>query len=442
MDNQSYIQKIQELKENDKLIPIQYIVKTLVQNRKDVKVYYIDSSNINSTCIISDSSSNDIVILQEFNEYIFTRILKENFKGYILVKNCIDHPDYYQTIIKLRLDHQNNLFYCTLWDANVGVFRYEFNQYMTPYNIYYEDISLQDLSDRFCEYMNPIDTNNFLIPYQSSNRYKYSVLTCLFNRYEINIREPEEYDPDVEYVMVTDDPELLKLNTIWKIVLMDNTMDPCGPYAKVIYVKYHPFDFVSSNVVLWLDGSVVLRKNVTKMVMNPFINSNAELLELSNLVTSDTVWEMNRWLENKFHNFDQGMYDESLKFFQNEQDVRRGMYQTTVYACKNTRLVNMINTKTADLIQWCRNGQSSSYICMPHRSWILNKYVLGSDKLMIMDRYELFGEYFTYCDHGTNISQEEGWRVLGHDINHDPKKEVFTSFKNRVLKLIKFYKHE
>ena len=257
MDNQSYIPKIQELKENNKLIPIQYIVKTLVQNRKDIKVYYIDASNVDTINIISNTSKDDIIVLQEFNEDILTRILKENFKGYILVKNCIDYPDYYQTIIKLRLDHQNDLFYCTLWDANVGVFRYEFNQYMTPNNIYWQDISLQDLSDRFCEYMNPIDTNNFLIPYQSSNRYKYSVLTCLFNRYEINIREPEEYDPDVEYVMVTDDPELLKLNTMWKIVLIDSLFETYGGYAKSFYVKYHPFEFVSSDVVLWIDGSII-----------------------------------------------------------------------------------------------------------------------------------------------------------------------------------------
>ena len=433
MDNQSYIPAIRKLILDDRLKPIRYITDTL-----SGRIYNLDIYNIGQILPIA-TRSDDIIIIDTLSEndsiFLIDRLIEEDFKGFIIIKNALS---LYRQIWEIRYNHRESIFYCTLWDANIGIFRKEFNQYIVPNGIAESE---QELADKFCEYMNPINTDTFLFPYKK-NRYRYSVLTCMFNRYELCIREPEEVESDVEYVLVTDEPEFASIATAWKVIVIDSFFDNYGGYAKSFYVKYHPFEFVSSDTVLWIDGSVVLGKNITGGIMDPFISSNAELLEMDNIITPIGDWELNRWLEHKFHGFDQAQYDISKEMFKDEPWIHDGNSQTTIYACKNTRLVNMINNRTADMLQRLRCDGDILYLYMPHRAWLINKYLIGSDKVMFLDVYELFGDHFTYCDHDTKKSQEDGWREYGHDINHDPQKEKLTTFWNRKIKLIKHTRHE
>lgn len=99
---------------------------------------------------------------------------------------------------------------------------------------------------------------------------KYSILTYIFGNYEF-VREPLEIDNDCEYILVTDNKSLTSKN--WKIVYLDSKFDGYTPISKTFYVRYHPFDFITTDTVFLLDGSMEIRKNLNKLFKD-FNNGN------------------------------------------------------------------------------------------------------------------------------------------------------------------------
>ena len=67
---------------------------------------------------------------------------------------------------------------------------------------------------------------------------KYSILTFNFNNYEL-FREPNEIDIECDYVYVTDNVDLLKIEkTNWRIIY-DSDLEGKSPIYKSFYVRYH-----------------------------------------------------------------------------------------------------------------------------------------------------------------------------------------------------------
>jgi tRNA G18 (ribose-2'-O)-methylase SpoU len=88
--------------------------------------------------------------------------------------------------------------------------------------------------------------------------YKYTVLTYIFNGYE-NVREIGESDPDAEYLLITDDPELKSVEKLAIVLgtegdgLSDKTIADCD-YTVCIHM-YHNVDSLNvaaaSAVAFW-----------------------------------------------------------------------------------------------------------------------------------------------------------------------------------------------
>ena len=53
-------------------------------------------------------------------------------------------------------------------------------------------------------------------------KYKYSILTCIFNKYE-TLKPIKDFREDVEYVCVTDDKDLTSEQ--WKIIYCDDVLN-------------------------------------------------------------------------------------------------------------------------------------------------------------------------------------------------------------------------
>lgn len=381
--------------------------------------------------IVNQNSPEDI--------YSILTILSNHIgdNGYIILDSILpiyEERNGFQGMIHFMYEHPE-FVYSTLTDSDMMVLYKGFNQINKPY-IDINPPQFNDVMYFFEELFNPVLSDVFLYPYQSKNsKYKYSVLTCLFNGYEI-VRDPINPNPEVEYVMVTDDPDLK--SDVWKMVLIDDYFRNFSGYAKTSYVKYHPFEYVNTDTVLWMDGSVLITNDFTEELMIPFIRSNAEILEFNNLVTSNCVDEMNRWNEHGFHGYTQAQYEASKSIFDNEPQYIDGQIQTTVFGCKNTKLANKINDMTYDMLMRFSEDLDVLILYMPQRSWLINKFVIGTDKIMLLNRYELFGRFFRYCDHASTVSQKGGWEECGHIINNDPEYVETATFNNRCIKLIKF----
>ena len=91
---------------------------------------------------------------------------------------------------------------------------------------------------------------------------KYSVITYVFNGYE-KPREVINPDPDVEYIMVTDD-ESTKLNT-WKVVV-DHSLDGLSGFDKCYYVRYNCFKYCHTDICIRIDGSIEIKGSLDRLV--------------------------------------------------------------------------------------------------------------------------------------------------------------------------------
>lgn len=359
-----------------------------------------------------------------FYEYLKICLEYITDNGYLLVDGMFPYwqefgDKGYQAFVKMRQElpgYQFNM----LWDCSkgLGIITKGEDQY-AMYNI--DDAWNLDWKGylyffKLC--MNPVDTKTWLNTFENKKpEYKYSVLTCIFNNYEV-IREIPNPRPDVEYVLVTDDPNLK--SNVWKIILVDSFFKDMSGYAKAFYVKYHPWEFVESNAFIWIDGSIQILEDFTDDVMMPFINSNYELMELVNTITNQGDWELNRWCENEFHGFNKEQCDLAKKLFTGEPWHDETQVQTTIYAAKNTRLVNLVNNRTWDIMR-CNAGHEHdiAILYMPQRGKMISKYMWNTHKVYYLDSGTLFSRYFDYCFHGTTESQREDWYSVGNYLKND-----------------------
>ena len=87
---------------------------------------------------------------------------------------------------------------------------------------------------------------------------KITVITAIFNNFDL-LREPKVINSDVEYICITDNPNLHS-NT-WKIIVNpDSIKKDWSPRKKTYYIRYHLFEFADSEYCFWIDASIELNK--------------------------------------------------------------------------------------------------------------------------------------------------------------------------------------
>ena len=91
---------------------------------------------------------------------------------------------------------------------------------------------------------------------------KYTVLTYIFGGYEFP-HEVMEKDPDAEYLLITDDPNL-KSQT-WQVIY-DPSLSGRKPIESNYDVRLHPFRYANTDTVVRLDGSIGIKKSLAPIV--------------------------------------------------------------------------------------------------------------------------------------------------------------------------------
>lgn len=90
---------------------------------------------------------------------------------------------------------------------------------------------------------------------------KYTVLSFNFGEYDI-IREPKVIDPEAEYIFITDTPTK---SQHWKVIV-DTKLANRNPIYSSYYVRYHPFEYASTDTVITVDASVQINDSLAPIV--------------------------------------------------------------------------------------------------------------------------------------------------------------------------------
>lgn len=178
-----------------------------------------------------------------------------------------------------------------------------------------------------------------------SNKYymkKYTILTFIFGDYELP-REPLEISDACEYILVTDN-ENLKSN-IWTIKYLPNFLKNANGITKSFYVRYHPFEFITTDICILIDGSIQVKKSLDKLY-NDFINSNTDCCLMINWYNQNAYADYEHWL--KYRNYDKNQCVKNKAFLKATglTENYKGWFETGFKIIKNININNEINEIT------------------------------------------------------------------------------------------------
>lgn len=227
---------------------------------------------------------------------------------------------------------------------------------------------------------------------------KYSILCYNFNNYEI-IREPEEIDPECEYIYVTDNPDLQKQTKVWKVVI-DESLNGLDNFEKCYRVRFNLFKYANTDVCIYLDGSIQIHKSLRKLY-DSFIDSECDIglnihPERDRLDSEYLTWMRYRdytlksahkclsFLENNGYNFDY-----------------RGLYQGTIRICKNTDLNRNIDEAVFKILKYL-GGESIERLDQTIYSYVLN-ILRYKPKIFPLSQQVIQSSYMTWCFHASDI---------------------------------------
>lgn len=224
----------------------------------------------------------------------------------------------------------------------------------------------------------------------------YSILMYNFNDYEV-MREPEELDPECEYIYVTDNRSLE--STKWNIIV-DDSLDGLSAFDKCYRVRFNLFKYVSSPVCIYIDGSIQIHKSIGRLY-NAFMQSNSDIgLNIhpsrTTMLEEYPVWVQSRGyspiqMAKCFAMFAAAGYD--LNY--------RGLYQGTMRICRNTELNSKIDQMVFALLRKLGSNNVIERLDQTIYSFVINKYFYNL-KVFPFSQQVFQSKYMTWMVHNTN----------------------------------------
>jgi hypothetical protein len=178
---------------------------------------------------------------------------------------------------------------------------------------------------------------------------KYTVLSYNFNNYEIGRPILDmAIDDNIEYIHITDNPNTSIQG--WKTIV-DPDLESLSPFDKCYAVRFNLFKYASTDVCLYLDGSIQILSNVKPLIAD-FVSSNSDVGVMVHpyrytMLQEYTAWSTLRGYD-KFNGF------KHLAFMQQSgYDVNnyKGLYQGCMRFVKRTKSNTDLDTATLTLLK-------------------------------------------------------------------------------------------
>lgn len=199
---------------------------------------------------------------------------------------------------------------------------------------------------------------------------KYAVIMYNFNNYEIMRDVPDcALDPDIEYLYITDDPNLKAKN--WKIIL-DHDLDGLSPFDKCYRVRFNLFKYTSAEMVLYVDGSLQIQQN-PKRYFEKFAASGKDVGIMIHPLRSTMFEEYKEWC--RIRQYPQKSAFKCLSYMQKHgYDIKnyKGLYQLTMRIVKNTSKNKKLDDRTFEVLRELNEDGKIERIDQTIYSYLLN----------------------------------------------------------------------
>lgn len=176
---------------------------------------------------------------------------------------------------------------------------------------------------------------------------KYTVMTYIFGGYEFP-HEVMEKDPDAEYLLITDDPNL-KSET-WEVIC-DPSLAGRNPIESNYDVRLHPFRYAHTDVVVRIDGSIELKKSLAPL-LKAFNDGGYDRCLMIHPARNNFAQELECWITQR--HYPQEVADRTLRMMEAwgyDLDYQ-GMFQGCFEIVRNTAKNRDINRLTYHLMKY------------------------------------------------------------------------------------------
>lgn len=266
-------------------------------------------------------------------------------------------------------------------------------------------------------------------------KYKYSIVTSLFNDYEI-LKEIEHPVDDVEYIVVTDNPYLTS-NT-WKPVLF-NKYDKID-YKEIdwVYVKYFPFEFCSSDKCFYIDGSIKIKEDITPL-MEYLVGQGCEYATGTEYPPGSITPKMITETWSKFNIIDPSSGEKIIKYLEenNFSPDEYGVLHTALIFRQNTQFVKDIDTLAWNIMKSYDEGVAGYKINQEALTSSVKRIAYHNRKFRILDQNLLWSPWFSWCYHGTDTSKSLEHFIHSKSLSHYYN-NCKTAYQNSIVDPIKY----
>lgn len=225
---------------------------------------------------------------------------------------------------------------------------------------------------------------------------KYSVIMYNFNDYELMHPLPKDaINADIEFIYVTDNPSIH--GNGWNIII-DDSLAGLSPFDQCYAVRFNLFKYTSTDICLYIDGSMQIRKNILPL-FNQFEQSNADLGLMIHPDRS-TMWdEYCTWFQIRKYPPKQG-YKCMAYMAMNGYDIHnyRGLYQGGLRFIRNTKRNKQLDQDTYNTLKMLGNNGIIERLDQTIHSYFVNtKYT--DVAVFPFSQHWIQSQYIGICPH-------------------------------------------
>lgn len=219
---------------------------------------------------------------------------------------------------------------------------------------------------------------------------KYTVLSYNINNYEI-VHPIKEKSDRARYIMVTDDPNLTDETGSWEIIY-DETLTGT-PFERCYSVRFNPWKYTDDYIVLRIDGSVGIEKNLDPLV-DRFIKEDADISIMLHPSRNTMVQEYTVWVQTRGYDLEQA--NKVLAFMHQVEGYPVKEYKGLAQLCyviqKRDRFNEELNRMTYTFLKYLGDERTGiERVDQTVFSFVLQKY-FNTAKIMYIDQRMYNGE--------------------------------------------------
>lgn len=227
---------------------------------------------------------------------------------------------------------------------------------------------------------------------------KYSVIMYNFNGYEIPRPLPKSAQtPNIDYIYITDSATVKPDG--WRVII-DPSLQHLSTMDKCYSVRFNLFNYTSSNICLYMDGSMQILADLTQL-FKLFEQSNDDIGLMIHPDRTTMFDEYCAWFTLRNYPKQQGF--KCLQYMQKcGYDIQKykGLYQGGLRFIKNTSDTKQLDIDTYKLLKFLGSPGDIERIDQTIYSFLVNaKYT--NLRIFPFSQHWIQSSFIKICPHGS-----------------------------------------